>query len=137
MTQVESADPGNSESRGAAVGRRMRALGMNYTSLGKEARGMYRQTVKRAIENHPKVEVATYEILEATLDRLEVQLGHAGGPDVVVSTPEHLIEIEAEDTEGGFKFVVKGTVADADVLSAQVAKILADIRENRRPPTEQ
>lgn len=134
---VEQAGSGEPETRGAAIARRMRALGMNYTSLGREARGMYRQTVKRAIENDPRTEEGTYELLETTLSRVEREWGHTDGPDIVVSTEDQLIEIEAEDTEGGFRFVVKGPVANADVLSAQVAKILADIRVHRRPPDGQ
>lgn len=134
MAQMEQSDvPG--ESRGAAINRRMRALGMNFTSLGKEARGTYRQTVKRATEDNPTVEPGTYDILEATLDRLERQLGHAGGPDAVLSTEERLIEFEVS-SDAGVRVVVRGPVTDAAALEAAVANLIRDMG-GKRPSGEQ
>lgn len=136
MSEVDDSRNHGDESRGAAIGRRMRALGMNYTSLGREARGTYRQTVKRAIENDPVVGAGTYELLEATLTRLEQQLGLGEGPDAFVSTEDQLIELEVTN-EDGFRVVVKGPIRNADVLREQVRKILSDMSQAKRPPADQ
>lgn len=119
------------ETRGQAILRRMRRIGMTNTSLAKEARGMDRTTVSRAIRDDPTVTDTTYERLEGTLDRIEHELGY-GGPDAVMSTGAGLVEFEVD----GDHVIVKGPVADVDALAALVAKLIRNIRDATPPDVD-
>jgi len=117
------------ETRGERAARRMNALGYNYSSLGKEAGGMNRQTVKRALTDWPKTGATTWRLIESALDRLERSHGMNGGPDAVMSTDEGLIEFEVSG-DFGVRVVVKGPIGDADALERSVARLIRDIRRD-------
>lgn len=110
--------PVAAETRGQAIERRMLALGMNYTSLGDQAGGLYRQTVKRATEDHPSTRPATYAQLEAALDRIEQETGQnepgLSGPQIVV------VRLRDGDRE----VAVEGPVDNLEALEAAADRLL-------------
>lgn len=117
------------ETRGQSAARRMRALGYNNSTFGREAEGMNRETVKRALADSPRTDPATWRRIEQTLDRLERTHGLDDGPDAVMSTDEGLIQFEVTG-DFGVRVVVKGPIGDADALERSVARLIRDIRRD-------
>ncbi|WP_310962102.1 hypothetical protein [Nocardioides terrisoli] len=113
------------QSRGEAIRRRMRRIGLTNSGLSKES-GVDRKTITRALDDVPQTQTATFERLEWTLDRLENELGH-GGPDAIMSTEVGLIEFEVTG-DFGVRVVVKGPIENAAELEESVARLIRDIR---------
>lgn len=125
LTPMTTDEP--AETRGKAIRRRMSSLGLNTTGLAIEAK-LDRGTVGRAMKDTPTTQEATYDRIEATLDRLEHELGH-GGPDAVLSTEQGLIEFEVTG-DFGVRVVVKGPIENAAELEESVARLIRDIRNS-------
>lgn len=126
------------ETRGHAATRRMTALGLNYTTLGREAEGLDRQTVRRALADSPQTDRGTWRRIEDALTRLEADTGLAGGPDAVMSTTEGLVEFEVTG-DFGVRVVVKGPIGQTDELERSVARLIRDIRADdsrKLPPAD-
>lgn len=115
------------ESRGAAIERRMKALGMGPTELSRDAGGVSRKTIYRAMADDESVTDKTYQRLEGALSRVEADAGY-GSPDAVLSTEQGLIEVDVTG-DFGVRIVVKAPVENADELEAMVARLIRDIRE--------
>jgi hypothetical protein len=116
------------ETRGQAIGRRMRAIGMNPMDLAGEA-GRNRSLLYRVLKDEANVRDDSYRAFELALDRIEREHGH-GGPDAVLSTEQGLIEFEVTG-DFGVRVVVKGPIENAAELEASVARLIRDIRETK------
>lgn len=114
------------ERRGQVVDRRMRNLGMKAKDLAAVA-GASRSLLYRVLRDDDGVREESYRLFERTLDRIEHEHGH-GGPDVVASTEQGLIEFEVSG-DFGVRVVVKGPIENAAQLEEQVARLIRDIRD--------
>lgn len=130
LRRVTTTDTGAPETRGQEISRRMRRLGLNQSEFSEESK-VDRGAIGRALRDDPRTSEQTYARLEGCLERLEHEVGY-GGPDVVLSTEQGLMEFEVTG-DFGVRVVVKGPVANAEELEASVARLIRDIRTN---PTE-
>lgn len=121
--------PHEEETRGQAIGRRMKALGMKRTDLADQAgAGGSRSLLYRVLKDEPGVRDESYRVFELALDRIEDEYGH-GGPDAVLPTEHGLIEFEVTG-DFGVRVVVKGPIENATELEKSVARLIRDIRES-------
>lgn len=114
---------GGLEERGARIRDRMDALGLGLSDLG-ELAGVARNSVFNATQG--RASEKTYRRVEAALAAAE------GSPEAVVATPAGLVELEVAG-DVGVRVIVKGPVENIDELQAQVAKIIANIRDTAQP----
>lgn len=111
--------------RGAAIARRLETLGISTREFQQESR-IDRKSLKRAIAGEPTVREATYAGIESHLNKLEAATGVAPIGDLKYD----LIEVRAtkEGPNGrSYSAVVKGPVADVDLLRRQVALLVNDL----------
>lgn len=118
-------------SAGDSIRRRRHALGMTVKALAEQA-GVDRGRLA-AIEDGASARGSTIGAIEATLSRLEEEMG---GP-YEEPPSSGLVEFDVSG-EGGFHIVVKGPVDDAEVIKRQVVDIILAMRkaENDTPKGE-
>lgn len=116
--------------RGASIQRRLNALGISDREFHEQT-GIDRKTLRRAVAGQEKVRPSTYAAIEAALDKLEAKVG--GGPVAAAPVVQPASDFIEFDITGDFgvHLVVKGPVADADVLKRQVIEIIREIRATK------
>lgn len=116
------------EERGQRVKARMDRMGISARALSDES-GVYRSTLKRAIEGESGVRAATFAAIEATLDRLEEEMG-IGAPVPEEPAEADFIEFRVEGLYGAKSVVVKGPVRDRDALLEAVERLMRGAQES-------
>jgi transcriptional regulator with XRE-family HTH domain len=112
--------------RGQAIKRRRLAAGITSLRDFNEATGVSRNAITAAEDGHGSK--ATYERLEAWLDRFDEETG-TDAPDAEGETVTFTIE-----GDFGVKVTVKGPIRDRQELEASVSNIIRSIRESSPPP---
>ena len=103
------------QSRGGAIRARLDALGISDRDF--EARsGINRQTLRRAVENDPRVKAATYLAIEAWLDRREES--HRGVPE-----DPHVVTFHLSGNFG-VDVVISGPVENLQQLEESVQRLI-------------
>ena len=108
--------PMSDETRGHAIRARRLAHGIKSVSALAKASGVSRDAVTAAEDG--TASTATYERLEAWLDRFEEESG-ADEPE-----DPHTVTFTVEGLYGAAKVVVSGPVENADALRRQVEALL-------------
>lgn len=113
---------GNETDRGAAIQRRIDALGISDREWHTQT-GIDRKTLHRAIRNEPGTRASTYTAIEAELDKLEAKV--AGVP-TAQEAPEapRVVRIEVPNVYGARALIVEGPVDDLPALEAMVDRIM-------------
>lgn len=113
---------------GERLRQRRERLGIDKKALA-EAAGVNRNTLA-AIENGESFNRSSLAKLERVLDELEHEAGLDAPP--AAPTEADLIEFDISD-EFGLHLVVKGPIANADILKRQVIDIIREIRAESPP----
>jgi hypothetical protein len=115
------------EGPGAQIAARRIALGMSKTVLAKEAR-VDEGALTDAEEDRATVRASTFGILEATLDKLEHEMGMdlPGGTRLVGNPGEGLVEIIVEGVHGVGRIVVKGPAGNLAEMQKAVVALIRD-----------
>lgn len=125
LRPVTSSSGDDGDDRGTTIERRFKALDMGWREWH-EKTGIDRKTLQRAIDGHSQA--STYTAIEAELEKFEAR--NSGMPTALASSlasGEGVIEFDITG-DFGVHVVVKGPVADADLLRRQAAAIIRDIR---------
>lgn len=110
------------ESRGAAIKRRLKALGISDREFTATT-GVDRKTLNRAIANDEATRASTYLAIEAAIDKMEARV--RGLP--VAQAEDDYVEFTVEGNFG-VRAVVKGPVKDMDELQRAVARLVREMR---------
>lgn len=124
---------GNSDDRGAAIQRRIDALGISDREWHAQT-GIDRKTLHRAIRNEPGTRSSTYTAIEAELDRLEAKV--SGRPVAhQVSERPNMMRVEVQGVYGAKALVFEAPVENIAELEAMVDRIMRRLagEEGDRP----
>ena len=121
----------------AEEGARMRArrerIGWDVKRLATEA-GVHRTTLA-ALEAGEGTRGTTRAKVEKALTDAEHEMGISGMPTESTSIQPGLIEFEITG-DFGVRVVARGPIANHEVLAADVARIIRDIRASTPPPEQ-
>lgn len=128
---------GDSSDRGAAIARRIEALGIGDREWH-AITGIARSTLNRAIRNEPGTRPGTYTAIEAELDKLEAR--NAGEP-VAVEQQEiapGVVRVEVQGVYGAKALVFQAPVENVEILEHMVDRIMRrlageDVDEQKAP----
>jgi len=117
---------GMSSEVGARVRARRERIGWDVKRLAAEA-GVHRTTLT-ALESGQGVRGTSRAKIEKALDDAEKEMGITDTPAAASASDSDLIEFEISGVFGVERIVVRGPIADHEILAADVARIVRDIR---------
>lgn len=127
---VVTSSGGDPSDRGAAIKSRFDALGISEREWHNTT-GIDRKTLNRAIRNEPGTRPSTYDAIESNLARLEgFAAGKPGAVRAIGDPDDDLVEFSVEGNFG-VRAVVKGPVRDIEAMREAVAKLIADMNQDR------
>ena len=112
--------------RGDEIQRRLDALKISDREF-KEASGIDRKTLRRAVAGEERVRASTYAAIESALDKIERRIR----PELPESPEANLVSFELSG-DFGVEVVVKGPVENLAELEASVERLIRKMRERER-----